>query len=137
MAKVQQFSEKTNHLEKGDNRIKVRGRVYNEEKPETFNQVLFIFFELNFLTSRQPQLMPNSQHMHTLSLEIGFRNPILTIYMPEIMRIFLEFYKKICSQLWTVEEQLRLEALLVEFPPEPVENRRWKKIADALGMNTL
>ncbi|XP_073993104.1 ada2a-containing complex component 1 [Rhodnius prolixus] len=76
MAKVQQFSEKTNHLEKGDNRIKVRGRVYNEEKPETFNQ------------------------------------------------------------LWTVEEQLRLEALLVEFPPEPVENRRWKKIADALGNRT-
>ncbi|XP_014253055.1 ZZ-type zinc finger-containing protein 3 [Cimex lectularius] len=59
-----------------DKTIRVRGRVYNEKKPETFNQ------------------------------------------------------------LWTVEEQLRLEQLLIEFPPERVENRRWKKIAQALGNRT-
>ncbi|KAL1123616.1 hypothetical protein AAG570_002692 [Ranatra chinensis] len=59
-----------------DGKIRVRGRVYTENKPQTFNQ------------------------------------------------------------LWTVEEQMRLEALLVEFPPEPVESRRWKKIADALGNRT-
>nr|BAN20986.1 adenosine kinase 2 [Riptortus pedestris] len=56
--------------------IRVRGRVYNEKKPQTFNQ------------------------------------------------------------LWTVEEQLRLEQLLIEIPPEPVEYRRWEKIADALGSRT-
>lgn len=36
-------------------------------------------------------------------------------------------------QLWTAEEQLRLEELLVEFPPETNENSRWRKIAKALG----
>uniref|UniRef100_A0A146L2J3 ZZ-type zinc finger-containing protein 3 n=2 Tax=Lygus hesperus TaxID=30085 RepID=A0A146L2J3_LYGHE len=40
------------------------------------------------------------------------------------------------NQLWTVEEQLRLEQLLEEYPPEPIENRRWKKIAAALGNRT-
>ncbi|XP_014291707.1 ZZ-type zinc finger-containing protein 3 [Halyomorpha halys] len=56
--------------------IRVRGRVYNENKPRTFNQ------------------------------------------------------------LWTVEEQLRLEQLLVEYPPEPIESRRFEKIAKALGNRT-
>ncbi|CAB1413446.1 unnamed protein product [Pleuronectes platessa] len=40
------------------------------------------------------------------------------------------------NQLWTVEEQKKLEQLLVKFPPEEVESRRWQKIADALGNRT-
>lgn len=36
-------------------------------------------------------------------------------------------------QLWTTEEQLRLEQLLIDFPPEPIEFRRFEKIAEALG----
>ncbi|XP_012940049.1 ZZ-type zinc finger-containing protein 3 [Aplysia californica] len=40
------------------------------------------------------------------------------------------------NQLWTEEEQQRLESLLVQFPPEEVESRRWAKIADALGNRT-
>lgn len=35
--------------------------------------------------------------------------------------------------MWTYEEQKRLEELLVEYPPEEVEMRRWTKIAKALG----
>lgn len=41
------------------------------------------------------------------------------------------------NQLWTSEEQRRLEQLLVEFPPERVEARRYRKIADKLGTKTL
>jgi hypothetical protein len=37
-------------------------------------------------------------------------------------------------QRWTTEEQKRLEELLQIYPPEPVEMRRFKKIADALGL---
>ena len=37
---------------------------------------------------------------------------------------------------WTAEEQQRLEALLLEYPPEAVEARRWEKIARALGNRT-
>ncbi|CAK6957781.1 ZZ-type zinc finger-containing protein 3 [Scomber scombrus] len=40
------------------------------------------------------------------------------------------------NQLWTVEEQKKLEQLLVKFPPEEVETRRWQKIADELGNRT-
>lgn len=37
------------------------------------------------------------------------------------------------NRLWTIEEQKRLEELLVTYPPEPVEMRRFAKIAKALG----
>ncbi|XP_028327766.1 ZZ-type zinc finger-containing protein 3 isoform X2 [Gouania willdenowi] len=40
------------------------------------------------------------------------------------------------NQLWTVEEQRKLEQLLVKFPPEEIESRRWQKIADELGNRT-
>lgn len=40
------------------------------------------------------------------------------------------------NQLWTVDEQKKLEQLLVKFPPEEVESRRWQKIADELGNRT-
>ncbi|XP_077292180.1 ada2a-containing complex component 1 [Arctopsyche grandis] len=40
------------------------------------------------------------------------------------------------NQLWTCEEQKRLEELLKEFPEEEVDMRRWAKIANALGNRT-
>uniref|UniRef100_F6RN57 ZZ-type zinc finger-containing protein 3 n=1 Tax=Monodelphis domestica TaxID=13616 RepID=F6RN57_MONDO len=40
------------------------------------------------------------------------------------------------NQLWTVEEQKKLEQLLLKYPTEQVESRRWQKIADELGNRT-
>lgn len=40
------------------------------------------------------------------------------------------------NQLWTSEEQKRLEDLLVKYPPEEVEAKRWQKVATALGNRT-
>lgn len=40
------------------------------------------------------------------------------------------------NQLWTVEEQKKLELLLLKFPPEEIESKRWQKIADELGNRT-
>ena len=40
------------------------------------------------------------------------------------------------NQLWSAEEQRRLEELLLQFPPEEVEAKRWQKIAKALGNRT-
>ncbi|XP_017855344.2 ZZ-type zinc finger-containing protein 3 [Drosophila busckii] len=40
------------------------------------------------------------------------------------------------SHLWTNDEQRRLEQLLIEYPPEEVEMRRFGKIAKALGNRT-
>ncbi|XP_041974176.1 ZZ-type zinc finger-containing protein 3 [Aricia agestis] len=62
--------------EEFDYSIKVRGRIFNNSKPDTFNQ------------------------------------------------------------LWSCEEQKRLEELLEMYPEEPVELRRYKKISEALGTRT-
>ncbi|XP_065185642.1 ZZ-type zinc finger-containing protein 3-like [Sycon ciliatum] len=43
---------------------------------------------------------------------------------------------KTFNQPWTAEEQARLEGLLETYPTEPIEARRWKKIAAALGNRT-
>ncbi|XP_075228788.1 ada2a-containing complex component 1 isoform X2 [Lycorma delicatula] len=51
-------------------------------------------------------------------------------------REFDETKPETFNQLWTEEEQARLEELLVEYPPERIENRRWAKIAKALGNRT-
>ncbi|XP_071984083.1 ZZ-type zinc finger-containing protein 3 [Engystomops pustulosus] len=40
------------------------------------------------------------------------------------------------NQLWSVEEQKKLEQLLLKFPPEEIESKRWQKIADELGNRT-
>ncbi|XP_011697921.1 PREDICTED: ZZ-type zinc finger-containing protein 3 [Wasmannia auropunctata] len=51
-------------------------------------------------------------------------------------RAFDESKPETFNQLWTMEEQRRLEQLLIEYPPEEVEMRRWTKIANALGNRT-
>ncbi|XP_002019123.2 ZZ-type zinc finger-containing protein 3 [Drosophila persimilis] len=40
------------------------------------------------------------------------------------------------NRLWTNEEQRHLERLLIQYPPEEVESRRFAKIAKALGNRT-
>lgn len=40
------------------------------------------------------------------------------------------------NQLWSVEEQKKLEQLLLKYPPEEVESKRWQKIAEELGNRT-
>ncbi|KAL8612807.1 hypothetical protein ACOMHN_033477 [Nucella lapillus] len=40
------------------------------------------------------------------------------------------------NKLWTPEEQKKLDELLIKYPPEEVEARRWRKIAQAFGDRT-
>ncbi|CAG9575578.1 unnamed protein product [Danaus chrysippus] len=51
-------------------------------------------------------------------------------------RMFTDNKPETFNQLWSCEEQKRLEELLEIFPEEAVESRRCKKIADALGTRT-
>lgn len=51
-------------------------------------------------------------------------------------RIFDQSKPETFNQLWTSEEQRRLEQLLIEYPNEPIEMRRFAKIAHALGNRT-
>ncbi|GLV46641.1 Ada2a-containing complex component 1 [Carabus blaptoides fortunei] len=38
---------------------------------------------------------------------------------------------------WSSDEQKKLEELLIKFPPEAIEMRRYKKVAEALGNRTV
>lgn len=40
------------------------------------------------------------------------------------------------NHYWTAEEQKQLEELLIKFPPEEIESRRWEKIANCLENRT-
>ncbi|CAK1548203.1 unnamed protein product [Leptosia nina] len=51
-------------------------------------------------------------------------------------RTFTENKPETFNQLWSFEEQKRLEELLEIYPEEPIEARRYKKIAEALGTRT-
>lgn len=51
-------------------------------------------------------------------------------------RTFTDSKPETFNQLWSCEEQKRLEELLEIYPEEPIEARRYKKIADALGTRT-
>lgn len=51
-------------------------------------------------------------------------------------RIKFENKSATFNKLWNVEEQKRLEDLLLQYQPEEVEARRWQKIATALGNRT-
>ncbi|XP_050674316.1 ZZ-type zinc finger-containing protein 3 [Leptidea sinapis] len=58
---------------------------------------------------------------------------------PEVLvrgRIFTDDKPETFNQLWSCEEQKRLEELLEIYPEEIVESRRYKKIAKALGTRT-
>lgn len=48
-------------------------------------------------------------------------------------RVFDESKPETFNQLWSPEEQRRLDELLIEYPSEEIEMRRWTKIANALG----
>ncbi|KOB73436.1 putative zinc finger, ZZ domain containing 3 [Operophtera brumata] len=51
-------------------------------------------------------------------------------------RKFTDSKPETFNQLWSCDEQKRLEELLLIFPEEPVEMKRYKKIAQALGTRT-
>lgn len=66
-------------------------------------------------------------------LKINLLTKIFPVKILVRGRAFDETKPETFNQLWTFEEQKRLEELLVEYPPEDVEMRRWTKIARALG----
>ncbi|KAK3088122.1 hypothetical protein FSP39_014998 [Pinctada imbricata] len=64
--------------------------------------------------------------------EVKMENPITLVRG----RVKDESKPSTFNKLWTAEEQKRLEDLLLQYPPEEVESKRWQKIATALGNRT-
>lgn len=67
-------------------------------------------------------------------------------YLKDFLKFLLDAKEKLSrtqdmkpvkvNQYWTAEEQKQLEELLVKFPPEEIESRRWEKIANCLENRT-
>lgn len=75
-----------------------------------------------------------SKQMYEINLRqktISDKQEAPTVSTPEIDK------PETFNKPWSVEEQLRLEELLIEYPPERNESNRYRKIAEALGTRNL
>lgn len=81
------------------------------------------------------RIRPQTRHGHVLP-QLQLKNEQENGKILVRGRVFDESKPETFNQLWTMEEQRRLEELLIEYPPEEIEMRRWTKIANALGNRT-
>lgn len=73
----------------------------------------------------EPKVVPSTSSAPTYQNSVTVRG-----------RVFGEHKPATFNQLWSAEEQRRLEDLLIKYPPEEIESRRWEKIAVELGNRT-
>ncbi|KYQ59240.1 ZZ-type zinc finger-containing protein 3 [Trachymyrmex zeteki] len=104
--------------------------------PQKIPEIPYIDWSQYSIALSDGRMRPQTRHGHVLPQmqpkKIEQENEKILVRG----RAFDESKPETFNQLWTVEEQRRLEELLVEYPPEEVEMRRWTKIANALGNRT-
>ncbi|KAH8329113.1 hypothetical protein KR074_003888 [Drosophila pseudoananassae] len=82
-------------------------------------------------TKRAQGIVESTMPLKDVSSEI---DP--STWNPEVNVIKSHKRSESFARLWTNEEQRHLEQLLIQYPPEEVEMRRFTKIAKALGNRT-
>lgn len=87
------------------------------------------------MTRLKKQLADGSKSPVTIQEDV---KPVIKIDSEDLVRgrVKSENKSNTFNQLWTPEEQKRLEELLIQYPPEEVESKRFQKIATALGNRT-
>ncbi|XP_020284222.1 ZZ-type zinc finger-containing protein 3 isoform X2 [Pseudomyrmex gracilis] len=103
--------------------------------PQTIADIPHVNWSQYDVGSSDTRLKPHTRHKHVLS-QVQQKNERESGKIFVRGRAFDESKPETFNQLWTIEEQRRLEELLIEYPPEEVEMRRWTKIAHALGNRT-
>ncbi|XP_036138970.1 ZZ-type zinc finger-containing protein 3 isoform X2 [Monomorium pharaonis] len=100
--------------------------------PQKIAEVPYVDWSQYNVTLPDIRMRPKTRHKHVPQVQIKTEQENEKVLVRG--RAFDESKPETFNQLWTVEEQRRLEELLVEYPPEEVEMRRWTKIANALGL---
>ncbi|KAF7382192.1 ZZ-type zinc finger-containing protein 3 [Vespula maculifrons] len=103
--------------------------------PQKIADIPYIDWAQYNITLPDTRMRPQTRHGHILpqtQIKTDQENGKILVRG----RAFDESKPETFNQLWTIEEQRRLEELLIEYPPEEVEMRRWTKIANALGNRT-
>ncbi|XP_011155329.2 ZZ-type zinc finger-containing protein 3 [Solenopsis invicta] len=102
--------------------------------PQKIAEIPYVDWSQYNIALPDVRMRPQTRHGHVLPQQIKTEQEDGKILVRG--RAFDESKPETFNQLWTVEEQRRLEELLVEYPPEEIEMRRWTKIANALGNRT-
>ena len=105
---------------KGDTDVTFAGHT-------TFPVLDGIWFSLK--TGVRCRWMKYLKYMFGLLLQIYKTLPFYNILFFNLLLILYFVFRA-----WTPEEQNKLEELLLIYPPEPVEAKRFQKIAKALGV---
>ncbi|XP_034947170.1 ZZ-type zinc finger-containing protein 3 [Chelonus insularis] len=111
------------------------GHFLDLSRPQKIAEIPYIDWTKYNIVDADARIRPQTRHGH-------FTTQTSTKLEPEDKKIlvrgraFDESKPETFNQLWTNEEQRRLEQLLIEYPPENVEMKRWTKIANALGNRT-
>ncbi|KAL6442811.1 hypothetical protein ACFW04_002700 [Cataglyphis niger] len=103
--------------------------------PQNIAEIPYIDWSQYNISLSDTRIKPQTRHGHVLpqmQLKKEQENGKILVRG----RVFDESKPETFNQLWTIEEQRRLEELLIEYPPEEIEMRRWTKIANALGNRT-
>ncbi|KAM0732787.1 ZZ-type zinc finger-containing protein 3 [Formica fusca] len=103
--------------------------------PQNIAEIPYIDWSQYNISLPDTRIKPQTRHGHVLpqmQLKKEQENGKILVRG----RVFDESKPETFNQLWTIEEQRRLEELLIEYPPEEIEMRRWTKIANALGNRT-
>lgn len=103
--------------------------------PQKIAEIPYIDWSQYNIALPDVRMRPQTRHGHILP-QIQPKNEQENSKILVRGRAFDESKPETFNQLWTIEEQKRLEELLVKYPPEEVEMRRWTKIANALGNRT-
>ncbi|KAL6261636.1 hypothetical protein P5V15_006724 [Pogonomyrmex californicus] len=103
--------------------------------PQKIPEIPYVDWSKYNIALPDARMRPQTRHGHILP-QVQLKNEPDNEKILVRGRAFDETKPETFNQLWTVEEQRRLEELLIEYPPEEVEMRRWTKIANALGNRT-
>ncbi|KMQ93394.1 zz-type zinc finger-containing protein 3-like protein [Lasius niger] len=103
--------------------------------PQNIAEIPYVDWSQYNISLSDTRIRPQTRHGHVLP-QMQLKNEQENGKILVRGRVFDESKPETFNQLWTIEEQRRLEELLIEYPPEEIEMKRWTKIANALGNRT-
>lgn len=103
--------------------------------PQNIAEIPYVDWSQYNISLSDTRIRPQTRHRHVIP-QMQLKNEQENEKILVRGRVFDESKPETFNQLWSSEEQRRLDQLLIEYPSEEIEMRRWTKIANALGNRT-